>query len=60
LVESLPEEQLGAALSDIRRRLEVSADRTWPPAWFGAATGSRHDVAARVDELLEEGFGRTA
>jgi hypothetical protein len=59
LVESLPEDRLTAVLLDVHRHLAVPADRPWPPAWFGVATGARSDSAARVDELLEEGFGRT-
>jgi hypothetical protein len=32
----------------------------WPPAWFGAGRGRTSDVAARSEELLEDGFGRSA
>ena len=58
LVEELPEEQVPAALGDVRRHLHPSErERPWPPAWFGAGKGSRADVAARSEELLAGGFG---
>lgn len=57
LVEDLPEEQVSSALAELRRRAELGGTRVWPPAWFGAAQAARSDTAARVDELLEDGFG---
>ena len=35
LVEQLPEEQVPAALSEVRRRLAETRERPWPPALFG-------------------------
>ncbi|MBE7187288.1 MAG: hypothetical protein INR67_03265 [Jatrophihabitans endophyticus] len=59
LVDDLPDEQVPAALDDVRRRLAPARDvRRWPPAWFGAGSSERTDVAARADELLADGFGR--
>ena len=60
LVEDLPEAQVPAAVAELRLRVAPSADRPWPPPWFGAATGGRTDVAARSEEFLEDGFGRSA
>ena len=60
LVERLPDEQVPAVLAEVRHHLEPVASRPWPPAFFGAGRGSRPDVAARVDEILDEGFGRSA
>jgi hypothetical protein len=60
LVEELPEEEVPAVLDDVRRRLRAVKSRAWPPAWFSAGEGRTTDVAARSEELLEEGFGRPA
>jgi hypothetical protein len=60
LVEELPEEAVPAALDDVRRHVPAVKDRPWPPAWFGAGEGRTDDVAARAEELLEDGFGRSA
>jgi hypothetical protein len=60
LVEALPEAEVPAALIDLRLRAVPAAERAWPPPWFGSATGSRTDTAARSEELLEDGFGRSA
>lgn len=60
LVEELPEEEVPAVLDDVRRHLRAVNNRTWPPAWFAAGTGRTPDVAARSEELLEDGFGRQA
>jgi hypothetical protein len=59
LVEELPEEEVPAVLDDVRRHLRAVKDRSWPPAWFGAGEG-RTDMAARSEDLLEDGFGRPA
>lgn len=60
LVEELPDEQVPAALDEVRRHLQPAEHaRSWPPAWFGAAKGSRSDVAAGSEELLADGFGRS-
>lgn len=61
LVEELPAEGVRAAIDEVRRHLGSSElERSWPPAWFGAAKGSRPDVAARSEELLAEGLGRSS
>jgi hypothetical protein len=60
LVEDLPEEEVPAVVADLRLRRASAVDRPWPPSWFGAASGGRTDTAARSDELLEDGFGRSA
>jgi hypothetical protein len=60
LVEDLPEAEVPAAVAEIRLRLASPADRPWPPPWFGAATAGRTDTAARSEELLKDGFGRSA
>jgi hypothetical protein len=58
LVEDLPDEQVPAALEDVRRRVAPHETRAWPPTWFAMGTGQRTDTAARIDEILAEGFGR--
>jgi hypothetical protein len=58
LVEDLPDEQVPAALEDVRRRVAPREARPWPPTWFATGTGRRADTAARTDEILAEGFGR--
>jgi len=60
LVGELPEEEVPAALDDVRRHLRAVKDRPWPPAWFGAGESRTDDVAARSEDLLEGGFGRSA
>ncbi|MFL5911488.1 MAG: hypothetical protein ACJ768_13045 [Gaiellaceae bacterium] len=60
LVEELPEAEVPAAMAELRLRVAPSADRPWPPVWFGAASGSRTDTAVCSEELLEDGFGRSA
>jgi hypothetical protein len=60
LVERLPDEQVPAVLAEARRHLHSAPDRSWPPAFFGAGRARRGDVAARAEELLDEGFGRPA
>lgn len=59
LIEDLPEEQVAAALADVRRHLGTASDQSWPPQWFGAGAGKRTDTAARAEEILAEGFGRS-
>lgn len=58
LVERLPEDQVSAALIQVRRLAGAAESPPWPPAWFGTITAGRADVSERVDELLAEGFGR--
>ena len=60
LVEELPEDQVPTVLDDVRRHLRAVRDRSWPPAWFGAAESQTTDVSARSEDLLDEGFGRLA
>jgi hypothetical protein len=60
LVEELPDAEVPAAVAELRLRTAPPADRAWPPPWFGAASGSRTDTAARSEELLKDGFGRSA
>jgi hypothetical protein len=58
LVQAIPEDQVGQAMVEMRRHLRpVPDERPWPPAFFGAAAGEP-DTSERIDELLEEGFGR--
>ncbi|MFG1928072.1 hypothetical protein [Cryptosporangium sp. NPDC048952] len=59
LVEELPDEEVGAALDELRRHLRPVSARPWPPAFFGAGTSRRPGVARRADEILAEGFGRS-
>lgn len=56
LVQQLPDEDVPAVLSDLRRRLE--SVRSWPPAFFGIEPGDGSRVGADHDEILAEGFGR--
>ena len=58
LVEELPEEEVPAVLDDVRRHLRAVQGPSWPPAWFGAGQGATTDVAARSEDMLDEGFGR--
>jgi hypothetical protein len=60
LVEELPEEAVPVVLDDVRRHVNAVKDRPWPPAWFGAGEGRTDDVAARAEDLLEDGFGHSA
>jgi hypothetical protein len=65
LVEELPDEQIRAALVQIALvRRSASGDGNelchWPPSYFDLGTAMRTDTAARVDELLAEGFSRSA
>ena len=60
LVDELPDAEVSAVVAELRLRTAPSADRAWPPPWFGAASGRRTDTAARSEELLEDGFGRSA
>jgi hypothetical protein len=58
LVEELPESEVPTVLDDVRSHLRAVRDRSWPLAWFGAGRGST-DTAARSEDLLEDGFGRS-
>jgi hypothetical protein len=59
LVEELPEEEVPAVLDDVRRHLRALQDKPWPPSWFGAGESQTTDAAARSEDLLDEGFGRS-
>jgi hypothetical protein len=61
LVEELPDEQVPAALADLRRRLvplPQTGEVSWPPAWFNSITDERNDVGRNHEDPLAEGFGR--
>jgi hypothetical protein len=60
LVEELPETEVPAVLDDVRRHLRAVTNESWPPAWFGVGQGSTSDVAARSEDMLDDGFGRPA
>lgn len=60
LIDELPDDQVPAAVAEIRRRLpQPTADRPWQPAFFGIGESrdGRTDNARRVEEILAEGFG---
>jgi hypothetical protein len=57
LVEELPDEELPAALAEVRQHLRPLKGREWSPAWFGIAPGDGTPVGRRTEELLAEGFG---
>lgn len=59
-MEELPEDEVPAVLEDVRRHLSAVKGTSWPPTWFGAGEGRTTDVAARSEDLLDEGFGRSA
>jgi hypothetical protein len=54
------QEEVPAAAAELRLRAAPAADRAWPLPWFGATFDSLASTAARSDELLEDGFGRSA
>jgi hypothetical protein len=60
LVEEPPETDVPAVLDDVRRHLRAVKNKSWHPAWFGAGQGSAPDLAARSEDLLDDGFGRPA
>jgi hypothetical protein len=41
----------------MRRHLRAVKDKPWPSAWFGDGQGSTHDIAARSEDLLDDGWG---
>jgi hypothetical protein len=45
VVRDLPEDQVQWALSEIRRRLRPTGERTWPPAFFASAPGDGKSIA---------------
>jgi hypothetical protein len=60
LVDQVPDHEVPAALADMRRHVGAADGPSWPPAFFGAGRAERGDVAARSEEILDEGFGRPA
>lgn len=54
LVDELPEDQVAAALADVRRRLPRSEDRAWAPEFFGIVDGADlpADLATNIDDYL--------
>lgn len=47
-------------MSDTPNRREGAASREeWPPAWFGAVTTDRDDVAERTEETLSGSVATT-
>ena len=50
LVERLPDEQVPAAVSDLKARLTAVGRE--PPAWFAVAEGSASDLSESVEEIL--------
>lgn len=58
LAHEIPDDQVPAALAEMRRHLRPVTKRSWPPAWFGIAAGDGTAVGARSEELLAEGFGQ--
>ncbi len=61
LVDELPEDQVAAALSDVRRRLPRNNGEAWSPEFFGIVEGADlpADLATNTDDYLAaSGFGR--
>jgi len=61
LVDELPDEQVLAALVDLRQRLTpvpTPREAPWPPAFFNSVTAERNDLGRNHDDILAEGFGR--
>ncbi|HEU5474414.1 MAG TPA: hypothetical protein VFV67_27520 [Actinophytocola sp.] len=58
LVQELPEDEVPAALTEVRRHLRPVEDRPWPSPWFAIAPGDGTAAGAQSEELLREGFGR--
>lgn len=58
LVQEIPDDEVPAAIADVRRRLRPVLTSTWPPAWFGIAEGDGTVTGARSEDLLADGFGR--
>jgi hypothetical protein len=60
LVEELPDEQLPAALADLRGRLAAMPEpreAPWPPAFFNSIIDERNDLGRNHEDLLADGFG---
>jgi len=54
LVDELPEDQVAAALADVRRRLPRNDGRAWSPEFFGIVDGTDlpADLATHTDDYL--------
>jgi hypothetical protein len=58
LVDQLPEEQVLAAVSQLRARLvSVPPAGSWPPTWIGVAQGSSQDLSERFEDVLSAELG---
>ncbi len=61
LVDELPDDQVAAALADVRRRLPRNDGEAWSPEFFGIVKGADlpADLATNTDDYLAaSGFGR--
>jgi hypothetical protein len=61
LVDELPEDQVAAALADVRRRLPRNDHRAWASEFFGVVDGADlpTDLATSTDDYLAaSGSGR--
>ncbi|MBN9734989.1 hypothetical protein PP1_008050 [Pseudonocardia sp. P1] len=58
LADQVPDHGVPAALAETRRYVVAAYGSSWPPEYFGAGRAGRGDVAARSEEILDEGFGR--
>jgi hypothetical protein len=45
---------------DVVRHLRAARGQAWPPEWCGAGESQATDVAARSEDLLNEGFNHSA
>lgn len=53
-MDELPEDQVAAALADVRRRLPPNDDRAWSPEFFGIVEGSGlpKDLATNTEQYF--------
>ncbi len=58
LVDALPDETVPAVLADLRARTAATANRPWPPRWFGGGEASRPDISERAEDILRDELGR--
>jgi hypothetical protein len=66
MIDALPEDAAADLVPDMRAILKhrmkaasrAAERRPWPPSWFGAITEGEPDTSERIDEILEEEFGR--
>ncbi|WP_024875003.1 hypothetical protein [Saccharomonospora piscinae] len=57
LIQELPDDEIPQALSDVRKHLRPTRQRSWPPAFVASAPGDGISIAEQADGL-PEGFGR--